>query len=87
MLFSASDPDGGIPSLLIDNMPNNSSFTDNGDGTYTFSDGTYAYTSDFTTQTVRLGELELAGERGISLTDATMEVMDDLWEELKKAGS
>jgi len=30
---------------------------------------------------------DLAEERGISLTDATLEVMDSLWEELKNAGS
>lgn len=37
LAFSASDPDGGLPALYAENIPDNSSFTDNGDGTGSFS--------------------------------------------------
>jgi len=40
---SASDSDGTIPTLSVQNVPANSSFTDNGNGT-----GSFSFTPDFT---------------------------------------
>ncbi len=40
---SATDPDGGIPSLTIENSPTNVAFVDNGNGT-----GTFTFSPDFT---------------------------------------
>jgi hypothetical protein len=45
--ISATDPDGTIQSLTATNVPVNGTFTDNGDGT-----GTFTFTPDFTQQGV-----------------------------------
>ncbi|MGD2278834.1 MAG: hypothetical protein PVH45_01920, partial [Candidatus Omnitrophota bacterium] len=45
----------GVFALEVNGV--NYAVTDNGDGTYTFTDGVYSYTSDQDTQTVRLGEM------------------------------
>jgi len=37
LIITAVDPDGTIPTLIAENLPENASFTDNGDGTGTIS--------------------------------------------------
>jgi len=40
---TATDPDGGFPALSVSSAPDNSTFTDNGDGT-----GTFTFDADYT---------------------------------------
>jgi hypothetical protein len=57
---TASDPDGDIPSLSASNMPSGASFTDNGDGSGTFSwTPTYTQSGNYdVTFTATVGILE-----------------------------
>jgi hypothetical protein len=88
-IYTASDPDGTIPALYADSLPENATFTDNGDGTGTLEftptyiqSGTHYFyiiadDGEYTDTTIATIEVIEAGNQPPELQPVTIDPVDE----------